>query len=283
MKTIITHISPHFDEIFAIWALGNFDPEFVEMEVKFKPTNPQGGEVPLDQVDQDPNILYLGIGRGKFDEHKLEKEEAANTTVASLVWDDIKKRGLAPQDPAKVRGVEKLLHYVVLDDLGMLRPINHWLIDYSLSALWSGFSQVERGDSNKKLEYGTQLMTYMYTYLTNTALAEEEIKNGVHFDTKWGKGVAVSTDVGIVPDVAYRQGYAVVVNITKKLGYHLILGKTDSEVDLTEAYKKAKLADPEADWYLHQSKRMLISGSHSAPKVKVSTLPLDKMIELVKI
>jgi hypothetical protein len=282
MKKIITHISPHLDEIFAIWALKKFDPAFAEVEVKFKATNPQGGEVNLEEVDKDPNIVYLGLGRGKFDEHALEKEAASKVSAASLVWEDLKSRGLAPKDQSQNRGVEKLLDYILKEDLGELKSVNHYLSDYDLASIWKGFSQVNRGDSDKKLAFGLPLMDYLFAYLTGIAIAEEEIKSARTFETPWGKAVALSTDSGALPIVAYRQGFVLLVNITKKLGYHIIQGSTDSSVDLTAAYQKVRQIDPEADWYLHQSKRMLLSGSHSAPNVKISKLSLDQMIDLVK-
>lgn len=283
MKRIITHLSPHLDEILAIWILKTFDPDFSGAVTSFKATNPQGGEVDLAAVDKDPDIIYLGLGRGKYDEHALEKEAASKVAAASLVWEDVKARGLAPKQSDKLSGVEKLLDYVLKDDHGELKSISHYLSDYTISALWSGFSQFNRGDSDKKLAYGLPLMDYMWTYLTNVAGAEEEIRGAKTFQSKWGSGIAIESESGSISPVAYRMGHVVLVGINPKLGYRRIVGATGSEVDLTEAYEKVKKIDPDSDWYLHQSKRMLISGSHSAPHVKVSRLSLDQLVDLIKV
>ncbi len=284
MKKIITHISPHLDEIVAIWLIKNLDPEWRELTVDYKATNPRGGEVDLENVDKDPDTLYLGLGRSKFDEHRLDKEAAAKDCAATLVWKDLVSRGLAPTDEIKKAGIEKLLEFTLQEDTGALKSIDHWLSDFTIESLWSGFSQFNHGDSDKKLSYGLPLMDYMVTYLTNVAGAEKQLKDkGQEFVTKWGPAVAIESDSGTLGTIAYRQGKVLVIGINPKLGYRRFTGKTGTEVDLTEVYEKLLETDTEAEWYLHQSKRMLLSGSHSAPNVKVSKLSLQQMIDLVKV
>lgn len=283
MKKIITHLSPHLDEIVGIWLIKTFDPEWKDAEVDFKATNPQGGEVDLANVDKNPDVIHLGLGRSKFDEHRLGKEAAAQDCAATLVWKDLKARGLVKVDQDREKGIEKLLEFILKEDTGELKNEEHWLGDFSIEALWAGFSQFNRGDSEKKLAYGLPLTDYMVTYLANIAGSERELESlGQKFESKWGPAVAIESDRGSVSNVAYRQGIVLLVGISPKLGYHRFTGKTGTDVDLTEVYEELKKVDPEAEWYLHQSKRMLLSGSHSAPNVKISKLPLEKMIELVK-
>lgn len=284
MKKIITHISPHLDEIVAIWLIQKFDPGWADCQVDYKATNPQGGEVDLEAVDKDPDVLYLGLGRSKFDEHKLDKEAAAHDCAATLVWKDIKSRGLSPTDPDKLAGIEKLLEFILKEDTGELKSMDHFLSDFTIEALWAGFSQYNRGDSEKKLAYGLPLVDYMVTNLTNVAGAERELQTKAQkFETPWGPAVAIESESGTVGTRAYRQGYVLLIGINPKLGYRRFTGKTGSEVDLTDAYNKLKELDPDADWYLHQSKRMLLSGSHSAPNVKISKLSLQQLVDIVKV
>lgn len=284
MKTIVTHLSPHLDEIFSIWAIKNYDPEWKEFQVKFKATNPSGGEVPLDEVDKDPATIYLGLGRGKYDEHKQGKDEvAAATSAAALVWLDLKGRGLIPDGEVKTRAAEKLLEFIVKDDTGELKGMPDYLVDFTIVALWDGFAKVHRGDSEKKLEYGLPMMEYMVSYLSGIVSAEDALKDAVTFDTPWGKGLATETSIKESQVVAYREGYNVVANIVPKLGYHMVVANPTSPVDLTEVYHKLQGLDSEAEWYLHQSGRMLFSGSHSAPNVKISKLTLEQMIDLLKV
>ncbi|MAG11316.1 MAG: hypothetical protein CMI52_00715, partial [Parcubacteria group bacterium] len=54
-----------------------------------------------------------------------------------------------------------------------------------------------------------------------------------------------------------------------------------AKVNLTQAYKKASKLEPEAEWYLHHSKRMLICGSDVAENKKLSKMSLEKLISLL--
>ncbi|HET7713598.1 MAG TPA: hypothetical protein VFK94_04620, partial [Patescibacteria group bacterium] len=180
--------------------------------------------------------------------------------------------------------IEKLLEFILKEDTGELKSIDHFLSDFTIDALWAGFSQFNRGDSEKKLSYGLPLIDYMVTNLINVAGAERELQEkGLRFETLWGPAVALESESGTVATRAYRQGYVLLVGINPKLGYRRLTGKTGSDVDLTDAYNKVKTLDPDADWYLHQSKRMLLSGSHSAPNVKISRLSLQDLVGLVKV
>lgn len=283
MKKIVTHLSPHLDEIVGIYLIKAFDPAWRDAEMSYKAMNPAGGDVDLEAVDEDPDVIYIGIGHSKYDEHKLSKEEAADKTSAVLVWQDLKARGLAPQDDIQVRAIEKLLQFIIAEDTGSLKSEEHWLADFTIESLWAGFSQANHGDSDKKLEYGLPLVGYMLTYLGNIATAEKELEEkGQEFESLWGPAVAIESNSGAVGLSAYRQGKVLVVGVNPKLGYRRFTGKTGSTVDLTPIYEKLKQIDPEVEWYLHQGKRMLLSGSHSAPNVKISKLTLQQMVDLVK-
>jgi len=50
-KIIVTHVSPDFDGIGAIWLLKRFHPDFSNARVEFQPNRPQGwAEVNFDQL-----------------------------------------------------------------------------------------------------------------------------------------------------------------------------------------------------------------------------------------
>jgi hypothetical protein len=40
--------------------------------------------------------------------------------------------------------------------------------------------------------------------------------------------------------------------------------------------------DPQATWFLHVSKKMLLNGSPKNPKMKPTKLPLNDIIEVLK-
>ena len=59
-----------------------------------------------------------------------------------------------------------------------------------------------------------------------------------------------------------------------------IKARPDSKVDLTEVKDKLAKLDPEATWFLHISKRMLLNGSTKNPAMRPSKLSLKKVIEV---
>jgi len=54
------------------------------------------------------------------------------------------------------------------------------------------------------------------------------------------------------------------------------------EVDLTPVYEKLKKMDPDATWFLHISKRMLLNGSSKNPNMKGSKITLDEVVEVLQ-
>ena len=87
MKTLVTHINPHLDDISAIWIFKKFHPDFKDAEIEF--INASRDEALKNESGEK---IYFGTGGGKYDEHKGDLEDCA----ASLVWKDIKAKGLAP-------------------------------------------------------------------------------------------------------------------------------------------------------------------------------------------
>ncbi len=70
-KIIVTHISPDFDGIPAIWLLRKFHPEFKSARVELVPAGDNTfGNQP---VDSDPDVLHVDVGGGKFDHHKTNE------------------------------------------------------------------------------------------------------------------------------------------------------------------------------------------------------------------
>ena len=54
------------------------------------------------------------------------------------------------------------------------------------------------------------------------------------------------------------------------------------EIDLTALYEDVKKQDPDATWFLHASKHMLLNGSAKNPDMKPTKLTLSEVIETVK-
>src|SRR3989338_6642457 len=76
MKTLITHTLPHLDDICAMWLMKRYFLETKDAAIVFIPANEKGGDI-VDNSD----YIYIGIGRGKFDEHKGDIGQCATTLV----------------------------------------------------------------------------------------------------------------------------------------------------------------------------------------------------------
>ena len=56
---------------------------------------------------------------------------------------------------------------------------------------------------------------------------------------------------------------------------------TSQNIDLTLAYEKLKAIDPQATWFLHSSKKMLLNGTPKNPSMVPTKLSLAQIIEVL--
>jgi hypothetical protein len=56
----------------------------------------------------------------------------------------------------------------------------------------------------------------------------------------------------------------------------------ESKADLTVCYNMCKKKDPQATWFLHASKKMLLNGSIKNPESRPTRLTLREIIEILK-
>ena len=102
MKTLVTHINPHLDDISAIWLFKKFFPEFRDAEINF--INASRDAAFKEETDEK---IFFGTGGGKYDEHKGDLEDCA----ASLVWKDIKSSGIGPTDEIQLKALDALIEW----------------------------------------------------------------------------------------------------------------------------------------------------------------------------
>ena len=117
----------------------------------------------------------------------------------------------------------------------------------------------------------------------NRLWAEREIKrNGIEFEPKWGKALAVETTNDEVVHLGQKMGYALVVRKDPKKGYLRIKSIPKDEIDLTHLYNLLKQNEPDATWFLHASRHMILNGSTKNPDMKPSQKSLFEIIEIMK-
>ena len=267
MKILITHINPHLDDIAAIWLFKRFNPEFKDANVEFISASEGNTE-----AQESDDKVFLGVGRGRFDEHKGDLEDAA----VSLVWKFLKENNFTPTDPTALSALEELVDWVRLDDLG--KPA-HVYDEFSLPAFIRP-KYSDNASSLKAVELGVEILDRILDVLKRKHQAKKEWENHIEFDSKFGKSYAV-------------KGKAVDREFCKKIGGDLFLMVDPDnnsvqyftpsfEIDLKPIYDKVKKLDPAADWFLHQSHHMVICGSGSAPDSKKTKLNFEQLIEAAK-
>lgn len=272
MKTLVTHINPHLDDILAIWLFKKFHTEFKEAKIEFLSAAKEGITYEGKPVDSDPEVIHFGIGRGKFDEHKGDIGQSAG----SLVWKEIKASNLAPQNKIELGAYDELVAWNNLIDTG--QAPSYEFSEFSVQALIRPLDSKPE-TSKKAIELGEEILDRILNVLKRKQQSVLDWEKAIKFETRFGQTMAISSET---VDRAFckRQGGDLFLIYNPK--HSSVQYFTPKDLDLEPVYKKAKVSDPEASWYLHHSHHMILCGSHSAPNSKPTKLTFEELIELVK-
>lgn len=265
MKTLVTHINPHLDDIAAVWLFKKYHPEFSDAQVEFISASHKKTEETEDKI-------FVGTGGGKFDEHK----EGLDTCAASLVYEYLAKEGFIVDGLTK-RALDKLVSWNRLIDTGKA--------PYSQFDEFSVQSFIRTKDnsadtSRKSAELGIEILDRILEVLKRKEQSLIDWEKRTEFESKFGKSHAVSSET-IDREFCREQGGDLYIMYDPK--HKSVQFFTPShEIDLEPIYQKVKRLDPKASWFLHQSHHMVICGSSSAPESKPTELSLEQLIEVVK-
>lgn len=268
-KTLVTHVRPHLDDICAFWLLRKYAPEAKDAPLDFIYTNTYGG----DQKD-DLNHICVGVGRGKYDEHKGDVGQCSTT----LVYIDLKERGLIPE--TDLAGLEKLVAWALLEDTGKLTTMEHR--EFAIPIVLQNFFIARDRDSHAVAELGFMMLDAMLVSAKNVAQIERDWENRIAFTSRFGAAVALISGTRDLEAYAYVRGFDVVAIINPAKTFHNIRAKAGTPIDLTSAYEELKKREPQAGWYFHHSKKLLICGGDLAPGATPSKLTLEGLVDLLK-
>ncbi len=267
MKTLVTHINPHLDDIFGIWLLKKYDPKFRDFDINFiSATHEKAGKETEDRV-------FVGTGGGKFDEHK----EGLKTCAGSLVFDYLKQKNLLPHEELEVKALEEMVEWNKQIDMG-LAPTSEFG-EFSVQAF------IRSKDSNKDsslddVKLGRKILDRILVVQIRTQQSVKDWENRLEFETQFGKTIAVKSNT-IDRPFCKRMGGDLFLLLSPR--YNGVQFFTPSHtLDLSPIYEKVKQMDPEADWFLHQSHHMVLCGSSSAPGAKQTKLSFDELVEVAK-
>lgn len=273
MKTIVTHIGPDLDAITAIWIVKTFWPGWKEAQLAFVPA---GKTLEDNPPDDNPDIVHVDTGFGKFDHHQTNSD----TCAAMLVYD------VAKTQSGTDAALERML--AVVNEIDHFREVffpnptaDFW--NMGVVAQIDGWRLLHADNPVRIVELGMDALDGIYKMFQNKVWAEGELREkSLEFSTKWGKGVGLETVNDEVVHLAQKMGYALVVRKDPKKGYLRIKSLPRETIDLTPLYTKLKEDEPDATWFLHASRHMVLNGSSKNPDMRPSRRPLTEIIEEIK-
>ena len=230
-----------------------------------------------ESPDDDPEVIHVDTGGGKFDHHQDQSRQPACVQV----FEELERGDVKLEDD---QALERLIAVVEDADIG---NYIHWpesqtdRYEFSLDGIIGGLKK--RGFPDQKLvDLSLVFLDGVYSALRCKIKAEKILESGVVFETKWGEGIGFETENDMILDLGEKKGYALVVRKDPKTGSLRIYARNDRGVDLTPAWEKFKEKDPEATWFLHQSKCLLLNGSTKNPDMRMTKLSLKEVIEVLK-
>ncbi|MBI2616766.1 hypothetical protein HYW55_01370 [Candidatus Gottesmanbacteria bacterium] len=281
MKTIVTHFAPDVDAISSVWLLKRFTTRWQEADVAFVPA---GKTLKGDIVDSDPSVMHVDTGMGMLDHHQTDED----TCAAKRTLEYVRELG-----EGKVRIHQKHADDALDRMIDVVNDIDHFrevyfpnpaadYYDFGLVAILDGWKLLYPEDDGKIATLGMLVLDGIYKKFQDKVWAEHELsQNGIAFESKWGKGIAIETINDEVVKMAQRQGFVLAVRKDPKKGYVRIKAIPSSDADLTIYYKKLKKKDPKATWYLHASRKMLLNGSVKNPESQPSSLQLSELLKIL--
>lgn len=268
MKKLITHINPHLDDIAAIWLLKKFYPGFKAAKVEFISAG-EGNKGLAESED----LIYIGVGRGRFDEHKGDLADCAT----SLAWKFLLQENLGPKDEVEKLSLDEIVHWVTMGDLGKLG--NDTWGDFSVPAFIrpSGNSPET---SLRSIDLGGEILEMILVVQKRKQRSLKDWGKRIEFTSKFGKTYAIESPFINRAFCNSQDGKVYLMYDPDGKSVQYYTPKYD--IDLEPIYKKLMEIDGLASWYLHQSHHMVICGSGSAPDSKPTKLTFKQLVEVLK-
>lgn len=268
MKTLVTHINPHLDDICGIWLFRKFHSEFKDAQIEFISASHD-----LASKEETENKVFIGTGGGRFDEHK----EGLKTCAGSLVFDYLKQQNLLPTDELSKKALERLIEWNKLVDTG--KAPDSEFDEFSVQSFIRTKDNAS-ATSKRSVELGEEILNRILEVLKRREQSLLDWEKVAEFKSRFGKSYAVVSET-INREFCRRISGELFLMYNPK--YKSVQFFTPSfDIDLAPLYQKLKSLDPEADWFLHQSHHMVICGSSSAPESKPTKLTFEQLIEVVK-
>lgn len=260
-SVIVGHLHPDIDCLCAIWILRRWGG-LANAMLRFVPS---GTTLDNKPADSDPNVTHVDTGNGRFDHHSAADRSLSATELVrrSVAPDEVVLRRIA-QD------VTRLDHALAT---GGTAP--------DICDLIEGFNTLYAEAPEAVASAMFANFDAWYAHEAKQVRLEEAFANRIEFDTPWGFGIAMESDDGGSSRLAYGAG-AVLYAYRDGKGNMGIAAKSRAPIDLTQVLHDLKRIDPQADWYLHPSKRLLLCGTPKSPPRVPSKLTLEELVGVLR-
>lgn len=294
MKIVVTHASPDWDAIGSVWLLKKYLEGWRDAKVEFVPagerlTGTKAGDEAIERLGDD-EIIHVDTGLGPLDHHQTPDRSICGM---SRTWDFVRSKFLnkgKKLSSEHEEAIDRIVRIVV--EIDHFREV-FWdkpaadYHEFSLLGLLEGLKFLKPGDDQYYVEFGMEALSAMVANFENRIWAEKEIEKGIKFETKYGTGMGFETVNDGVLKLAQKMDFRVVVRKDPRKGYARIKALPEQEdgekgADLTLAYEMLRKIDPDATWFLHVSKKMLLNGTPKNPKMRPTKLSLDDIIKVLE-
>jgi hypothetical protein len=276
-KLIVTHIHPDLDAIMSSWLLVRFNQsQFGDAKFEFVPAPTTYKGLP---PDNDPNVVHVDVGGGKFDHHK----PGGFTTCASkLVWEELIAEGLIlPRDEAVKTMVDIALDVDTFADCywpGTDHPRMAMMLHEVIPAL----HRLQTHDNEAVLRLVFVYLDGVYQRLKDWQKGKDAVNEGGEFESVWGKGIVVTTAADDVSKTAQKMGYDIVVISDTTHGHLKIKTAPAVKLPLQALYDKIVTRESAERWVYHNSGHMLFSGSDKGALKEKTQLTVADILEMIK-
>ncbi len=291
MKIIVTHGSPDLDAITSVWLIKKFLPGWENAQVKFVPAgdridlsnekiSPEDYTAEIETIGED-EVIHVDTGLGPLDHHQTDSDKVC---AASLTFDFVASQAKIKEE--KLLALKRMVRVIVDNDhfKDVYRP--DALADYhefELEGILEGLKYKEPGKDDVYIDFITACLDAIIHNFENRIWAEKEIaESGQKYAIKAGKMLAIETLNDSVIKLAQMTGFALVIRKDPKNGNARIKASPKADIDLTAVYQKLRKLDPQATWFLHVNKKMLLNGTSKSTKMKPTKLSLSEIVEVIK-
>jgi hypothetical protein len=259
--------------------------EYVPAGTRLKGASKDPGQKLEDAIEQigENEVIHVDTGLGALDHHQTPDDTVCAATL-SLDFVELKNDTIKEETKQALR---RMANVVVRDDhfKDVFWPdATEDYHEFDLTGILDGLKLEKPDDDAFYTSFVSMCFDSLLHQFENRIWAEQEIKEaGIDFETHWGKALGIETINDSVVKLAQLMGYVLVVRKDPRKGYVRIKATPKvPEINLTKAYEQLKKMDPEATWFLHVSKKMLLNGTSKNPNMVPSRLSLNDIMNVLR-